>query len=349
MNHTKSVINALLLLGDEIRSIASNPDGFSADSEYKAVIREAQINNPWFIPEFVELALKNIGDQLSEDNINKWLDPYTLDGRTSASPKTVGIVMAGNVPMVGFHDLLSVLVSGNKALCKLSSDDNVLIPFLTGRLTLLVPELGDYIIISEGKMQNFQAIIATGSNNTARYFEYYFGKYPHIIRKSRNGVAVLNGQETDEELIRLAEDVFLYFGMGCRNVSKMFIPAGYDFSRMLNLFESYKLVSYSNKYMNNYDYYRSIFLINKVKHFDNGFIMITESRDTSSPPSVIYFEEYEALDQLNSGLLLMKDQIQCIVSTSPEIVYAIPPGTAQQPSLWDYADGVDTLEFLLGL
>lgn len=349
MAERKHVLYALAKLGDEMRAFGSDERGGSTYPEYLSVVNQAQIENSWFIPEFIRLAFINYAKSLQAMKLERWLTPYESSWAERSIPRTIGVVMAGNVPLVGFHDFISVLISGNKILAKLSSDDSKLLPFLAKRLTFHYPEIASFIEFTEGRLQGFDAIIATGSNNTARYFEYYFGKYPHIIRKNRNGVAVLTGHEGPEELELLADDVFLYFGMGCRNVSKLFVPEDYDFNLLLKAFEKYNFVVNNNKYGNNFDYYRSIFLINKIDHLDNGCVMLTEDSALASPPSVLYYEKYSDGDQLNLRLKSLSDKIQCLVSVSDMVPGAIPPGNAQQPELWDYADGVDTLEFLNGL
>jgi len=349
MINTESIIQAFVKLGKELRSINNNNVSHQQNHIYDEVMQRASIENQWFTPEFVKLSLVNTGHALTDEKLKKWVKPYKSQIMANSNPKTVGVVMAGNVPLVGFHDFISVLLSGNRFFGKLSSDDRVLLPFVAERLLYYCPEILDLIKITEDKLSGFDAVIATGSNNTSRYFEYYFRKYPNIIRKNRNGVAVLTGEETGEELQRLGEDVFYYFGMGCRSISKIYVPQGYDFVSLLNAFEKYKFIRNTNKYNNNYDYYRSIFLLNKVHHYDNGFIMITMNDDIASAPSVLYYEEYKDVNQLNIRLMDQEDVIQCIVSQSGVIDHAISFGTAQKPELWDYADGVDTMAFLLGL
>jgi hypothetical protein len=309
------------------------------------LIRDGEHYNGWFTEDNVRNAIVAIGESLEEDKINRWLEPYRDLLLKDAKRKTVGIVMAGNVPAVGFHDFLCVLMSGNKFLGRMSSDDNKLIPAIAGILIEIEPGFKDYIEFTEERLQNFDAIIATGSNNTSRYFDYYFGKYPNIIRKNRNGVAVLTGAESDKELQKLGQDIFQYFGLGCRSISKLFVPDGYDFTRLFDALSEYKNITRHHKYNNNYDYYRSIYLLNKVDHFDNGFLMIKEEAGYASPPSVLYFEYYDDLPGLLKKLNKEQDSIQCVVG-NPE-AGQIPFGNAQKPELWDYADGVDTMDFLL--
>jgi hypothetical protein len=252
--------------------------------------------------------------------------------------------MAGNVPLVGFHDFLSVLITGNNVLAKLSSNDTQLLPFLANYLISIEPEFKDCISFSEKKLTNFDAVIATGSNNTARYFDYYFGKYPHIIRKNRNSVAILTGNETPQQLEALANDVFRYFGLGCRNVSKIFIPENYDFDTFFNGMFSWKELINNNKYIDNYDYNKAVYLMSKMNLLDNEFLLLKHDEEYASPISVVFYEFYKDLDKLNNKLSEESEHIQCIISEEH-----IPFGTAQTPNLWDYADGVDTVAFLLKL
>lgn len=257
--------------------------------------------------------------------------------------KSIGLILAGNIPMVGFHDVLSVLLSGHRALIKPASDDRILLPFLLGILAEIEPRFSDAIRLVD-KLENPDAVIATGSNNSARYFEYYFGKYPHIIRKNRTSVAILSGNETDEELVRLGSDIFSYFGLGCRNVSKLYVPKGYVFDRFFKGMEQFGYLMQHNKYMNNYDYHRALFLLNQESFLTNDFLLLREHREVSTPVSVLHYESYANGADLNAGLETVQDQIQCTVG-----IGHLPFGTAQCPGPMDYADGVDTMDFLTGL
>lgn len=347
----ESTLRAFAKLGDILTSYRSEEKD-EYESFYKLLdvgIQKAQANNPWFTNENVLFAIHSIGKSLSAENLNNWLKPYKKGIEKSTNSKKVAVVMAGNIPLVGFHDFLCVILSGNSFLGKLSSDDEFLLTGVAEILTSIEPKLKGRIEFADGKIQDFDAVIATGSNNTSRYFDYYFGKYPNIIRKNRNGVAVLTGKESPEDLNKLGADIFQYFGMGCRSISKFFVPENYVFDKFFESIESYSSIGNHNKYKNNYDYYRSIYLINKVKHLDNGFLMITEDTPFASPPSVIYFEYYKDIVNLNKRLSNEVDNIQCVVSNTAEIDNAIPFGKAQQPDLWEYADGVDTMKFLLSL
>ena len=327
-------INAFTKLSKVLSSI-------SADS----IIVTAGHHNGWFTEDNVKFALKSWSEALSEENIKKWADSYKIPEK---GPKTVGIVMAGNIPLVGFHDFLSVLVSGNRVLGKLSSNDGVLLPFLTEKLIEIEPGFKDYILFTDEKLQNFDAVIATGSNNTARYFDYYFGKYPNIIRRNRNSVAVLTGNETEEQLQALANDIFRYFGLGCRNVSKIYLPKEYKFDPFFQAMFSWKHVINDSKYINNYDYNKAVYLMSDIPLLDNEFMLLKEDEGFSSPISVVFYEYYESLSELKNHLSENTENIQCVVSEA-DIQNEIPFGSTQTPELWDYADNVDTMEFLLGL
>lgn len=315
------------------------------DTEYSAMlldlINNQQIKNGWFTPENVRTSIKAIADELTEENLIKWADAYP-ELTAEANPLRVGVIMAGNIPLVGFHDFLSVLISGNILVVKASSKDSELIAMISRILCSVNPGFTDRIYFTEDTLKTFDVVIATGSNNSSRYFEYYFGKYPHVIRRNRNSIAIIEGNETDEELKALGTDIFLYFGLGCRNVSKIYVPEGYDFSSMKRNWERFSGIIYHNKYANNYDYNKAIFLVNKEKFYDTGYLLLKEENKISSPVSVLYYEYYESKSALKQETELLKNEIQCIVGKN-----YIPFGTAQYPHLWDYADGIDTIEFLL--
>ena len=308
------------------------------------LIHLSQSHNGWYTPEQVYFAVKSWADALTKENIDKWLSAYTFD--PSQKEKTVALILAGNIPLVGFHDFLSVLITGNKALVKTSSNDQQLLPFLAKYLIFVDENLNDKITFVEGKLENFDAVIATGSNNTARYFEFYFKDKPSIIRKNRNSVALLTGNETQEDLMNLGEDIFRYFGLGCRNVSKLFVPKGYDFQPFFQAIYAYKDVIFYEKYSNNYDYNKAVFLMSNFKLLDNEFLTLKEDTSYASPISSVFYEYYENLEDIKKQLEDDADQIQCTVSKGV-VENSIPFGQTQQPQLWDYADNVDTLEFLL--
>jgi len=311
--------------------------------DFKDLILLSQSHNGWFTPENVYFAIQSWASALTENNLNQWLSAYDLSKK---NPKTVAIILAGNIPLVGFHDFLSVLISGHNVVVKTSSNDQKLLPFLANYLIAVAPQLTEYITFSEGKLENFDAVIATGSNNTARYFEFYFKDKPSIIRKSRNSVAILNGKETREDLVNLGEDIFRYFGLGCRNVSKLFVPKDYDFDAFFKAIFEYKEAIFYEKYANNYDYNKAVFLMSNFKLLDNEFLTLKEDTSHASPISSVFYERYENLSDIQTRLETEKDQIQCIVSNNL-IEKSIAFGQTQQPNLWDYADNIDTIQFLL--
>ena len=311
--------------------------------DFKDLIQLSQSHNGWYTPENVYFAIQSWATALTEKNLDQWLSSYVFEPN---EPKNIGLILAGNIPLVGFHDFLSVLISGNKVLIKTSSNDQFLLPFLTQYLIAVEPELADNITFVEGKLENFDAVIATGSNNTARYFEYYFKDKPSIIRKNRNSVAVLNGEETREQLVALGEDIFRYFGLGCRNVSKLFVPKGYSFEAFFDAIFEYQDIIHYEKYANNYDYNKAVFLMSNFKLLDNGFLTIKEDSSYASPISSVFYEFYENLDDLQIQLTSETEQIQCIVCNNL-IKDSIDFGQTQRPNLWDYADNTDTISFLL--
>ena len=313
--------------------------------KFKDLLSLSQSHNGWFTPEQVYFAVESWAKALREDNLNKWLSAYDL---SEVKPKTVGLILAGNIPLVGFHDFLSVLITGHKVLVKASSNDQHLIAFLADYLISIEPKLSYYISFTDGKLENFDAIIATGSNNTARYFEFYFKDKLSIIRKNRNSVAVLNGNESHEDLVNLGEDIFRYFGLGCRNVSKLFVPKDYNFDAFFKAIYAYKDVIFYEKYSNNYDYNKAVFLMSNFKLLDNEFLTLKEDTRYASPISSVFYEYYEDMADLQKRLESESDQIQCVVSNNL-IPNSISFGQTQQPKLWDYADNVDTLQFLISL
>jgi hypothetical protein len=313
------------------------------------VIEKTHQHNPWFIPRFIRKALASLAEGLKPENMQQWLAPYNLETCLPKKPMNVGVVMAGNVPLVGFHDLLCVLLSGNRALVKLSSKDDKLLPAVLRVLAEISPFTVSRIQITDDFMNSMDAVIATGSNNSSRYFEYYFRKIPHIIRKNRNSVAILGGSETTEELKLLADDIFTYFGLGCRNVSKLYIPRDYEIPLLLDQFSHYSWLLNHNRYANNYEYYRAIHLVNQTLFLDTGFLVVKEDPSYSSPVGSLYYERYTNPESVKQQLLSDADKIQCIVSGMPVQEGAIAFGTAQSPMLWEYADHIDTMKFLLNL
>ncbi len=313
--------------------------------DFKALIQLSPSHNGWYTAENVCFSIQSWADALCEKNINQWLSEYSFDAVTT---KTVGLILAGNIPLVGFHDFLSVLISGHKVLVKTSSNDQHLLPFLARYLIATNSEFNNFITIIEGKLENFDAVIATGSDNTARYFEYYFKDKPSIIRKNRNSVAVLDGYETKEQMIALGEDIFRYFGLGCRNVSKLFVPKNYNFDLFFNgMFPHQDVIKYE-KYANNYDYNKAVFLMSNFNLLDNEFLIIKEDSSYASPISSVFYEFYDDLSAVKLRLANDSERIQCLVSNNL-IENSIDFGQTQKPNLWDYADNVDTLDFLIRL
>ncbi|WP_333820038.1 acyl-CoA reductase [Ohtaekwangia sp.] len=327
-------INALSALGQLLRDLNS--------TEFQSLCEQAARENPWFTKDNVRMAVDGVISFLQKDKLQQWTSPYNFE----VKPKRVAIVMAGNIPLVGFHDLLAVLISGHTAVVKLSSKDSVLLKFILQELFEIEPAFRTKIELAE-QLKNFDAVIATGSDNSARYFDYYFGKYPHIIRKNRTSVAILSGVETKEELHALGTDVFSYFGLGCRNISKLFVPEGYIFDKLFESWESYQPIIHHHKYCNNYDYQKSIMLVNGIPFLDNGFVMLHQNAKMVSPISVVYYETYKDQNELTEKLNAAAEKIQCIGgNTSPATVSF---GQTQRPALWDYADQVNTLKFLTSL
>lgn len=333
---SKQRIMAFIQLGH----ILQNPD-----EQLKQLIASAKQYNAWFSPESTAQAVTAIANMLNESNLQQWLGE-SIDKNNKQY--AIGLILAGNIPLVGFHDILCVLASGNKALIKLSSQDKLLIPYILNKLVAIEPAFTEQFEFIE-RLQDFDAVIATGSNNTSRYFDYYFSKVPNIIRKNRNSIAVLNGKESSEELHALGHDIFDYFGLGCRNVAKIYVPKGYKFATFFESIEDFKPISDHHKYTNNYDYNKSIFLVNMDKHLDNGFLLVKEDERLASPLAVLYYEEYENITALDKKLVEQADQIQCIISKESLGLDTFEFGQSQCPALWDYADGVNTMEFLAGL
>lgn len=332
-------LSAFHSLGDYIRQLS--PETRST------IARQAGQHNSFFDEANVSAALDGIAAMLQKEELENWLSPYAVP-ETNASPQKVGVVMAGNIPAVGFHDALCILISGHTLLAKPSSSDPFLLPHLLEKLVEIEPAFASQIKIVP-MLKDADAIIATGSDNTARYFEYYFAKRPHIIRKNRTSVAVLTGLETPEELAALGDDILRYYGLGCRNVAKAYVPQGYDFVPFFEAIEDQKGIADFHKYRNNYDYNKSIYLVNGVPHLDNGFLMVTESEQLVSPISVLFYETYISDQELEHKLAAVQEKIQCVVSKEGRWPNSFAFGQAQCPTLQDYADGVDTMAFLLQL
>jgi hypothetical protein len=312
----------------------------SGDSSDWAFVKEkAERENGWFIPAFINKAVQNIATHfLQKEKLEAWIKGYAAFSAERPVKKT-GIIMAGNIPLVGFHDFLCVFISGHTAIIKPSYKDQSLIRHLAGKLTAWEPACAESIQFAD-MLKGCDAYIATGSNNSSRYFEYYFAKFPHIIRRNRTSVAVLTGNETKVELEKLADDVHLYFGLGCRNVTKLYVPEGYDFVPLLDAFSKYTYLADHHKYKNNYDYSLALHMLNKKYYMTNGAILLVEEPAIFSPISQLNYSFYKDENKINAGLT-KNDDIQCVVGHQ-----YIPFGEAQTPSLAEYADGVNTLDFL---
>ena len=340
-------ITCLVQIGKIFKSICNESDwpGYSMGineleyNKFRSLLHSVKSHNGWFTQEMILFCFEGWGDLLIEPKILKWIRKYFLEPKL-VTPKTVAIICAGNVPMVGFHDIISGYLSGHKLLVKLSTDDNVLIPAVVDLMKKFDENLATQIIFENNKLSKFDAVIATGSNNTSRYFQDYFGKYPNIIRKSRTSIAVLDGSESEDDLENLSKDVFTYFGLGCRNVTKLFLPQNFNLDQLFKGFYQSKDVINNNKYANNYDYHKAIFLLENFKILENGFILLKEDEALFSPIGTLYYEFYDNLDNLEKLIDNQINSIQCRVG-----VNGIPFGKAQKPELWDYADNVDTINF----
>ena len=341
----ETIIKGFAQLGKLMRALGSDTPwkDFSlgvTEQEYEAlktIINRQFAYNGWFVKENVKQSLLALGTELTEDKLREWSSNYTF----STNPKRVGVIMAGNIPLVGFHDFLSVLISGNHVVAKLSSDDATLLPKLGEYLIQFTPKLSDRISFSNGRIGEIDAVIATGSNNSIKYFEEYFGKYPHIFRKNRTSIAVLTGDETKEELEALGEDIFSYFGLGCRNVSHMLIPHDFDLNRFFEGILEHHNVINNKKYGNNYDYNKAVYLMNKMALLDNNFVLLREAEELFSPLAMVHFQRYKEYSDVETYIETHVESLQVIVGKD-----FIPFGKAQAPGLTDYADGVDTMAWL---
>ena len=307
--------------------------------EFKDVITKAQSKNPWFTDANIKVNLTYWSKKLTKHNLNKWLRKYNLN---NTSRKNIAIIMAGNIPLVGFHDFICVFLSGHNSIIKLSNSDNCILPFLTDLMKLP----SERIVYSDSFLKDYDGVIATGSDNTSRYFDYYFKNKRSIIRKNRNSIAILNGEETDDDLKSLSQDIFTYFGLGCRNVSKLYVPKNYNFDLFFNSIFGYKELINNHKYANNYDYNKAIYLMSEYKFLDNGFFIVKEGNEMHSPISTINFEYYDNVSILREKINLEDHNIQCIVSNI-EFKGKVDFGETQNPSLNQYADNIDVMSFLL--
>lgn len=342
-------INLFEKLGKVFEDVAAdlpfsqNGSGVSESGyqDFVSIVHTVKRNNPWFTSENVRRSLGGIGSWLTREQLTDWVSDYPF----ATQPKRVGLVMAGNIPLVGFHDFLSVLIMGHQAVCKFSSGDNILWPAVLKLMREIDARVLEHITVTVGKFENIDAIIATGSDNSARYFEHYFGKYPNIIRKNRTSVAVLTGNESDEELQFLSDDIFSYFGLGCRNVSKLLIHEDFDLDRFFKgIFHVGEQLMQHHKYMNNFDYNRAVYLLNREDVLENGFALLRFTEDLHSPLSVLNCHKYKDWKEVESFIMKKADEIQVVIGKD-----FTPFGQSQQPGLTDYADNINTLDFLKGI
>ncbi|GGI57390.1 acyl-CoA reductase [Winogradskyella haliclonae] len=342
-------VNAFVKLGHFLSQFTENPNDADIDKAlldgFAHQLKLAQENNGWFTKNNLDFALQSWTDCLTHNNLNKWTNNYNFN---ATETKTIAIIMAGNIPLVGFHDFLSVLISGHKVIVKQSSNDKHLLPYLAKYLEYVESGFNGKITFTEDKLENYNAVIATGSNNTARYFEYYFKDKPSIVRKNRNSIAILTGNETDEQLSDLSDDIFTYYGLGCRNVSKLYVPEDYNFDAFFNAVFKWKDIISESKYANNYDYNKAVYIMSEFDMLENGFLMLKEDKSFGSPIATVFYETYKDVSALKAQLKSEKENIQCIVANGFN-AEEIPFGQTQEPKLWDYADNIDTVDFLLKL
>ena len=333
-------VEAFAALGKVMRDGAAGVTAGHA-GRFARLIDTLHLSNPWFTPDNVRRAVAAIGNNLTPEKLHRWLSAYP-GVMEEHEPATVGVVMAGNIPLVGFHDLLCVLITGNRLQAKLSSKDEPLMQAVTGTLTDIEPSFGNLIDITNDRLKGFDMVIATGSNNTSRYFEYYFRRVPSIIRRNRNSIAILDGTETPDELDLLGDDIFSYFGLGCRNVSKLFLPEGYDPANLLKFWHRHELLRLHGKYAVNYDHNKAIMIVNREPFIDGGFVLLREAPSLAPPMAVVHYEFYGAgiaTEQLSET---DKNMLQCVAGHG-----RLPFGKSQQPELWEYADNIDTISFVL--
>lgn len=342
---------AFVRIGELFKVLVSSADGSPQHSNFDPVvierfndlIRAERSHNGWFTSESVYKSIQAWSELLTEEKLNAWLSEYELPERQDG-PKRIGLILAGNIPLVGFHDLLCTVLSGHIAVMKLSRDDNRLLPTILNVIADEFPDLKAHFEYAPMKLERADAVIATGSNNTARHFEYYFRNIPKVIRHNRTSVAVLIGEETEEELHALGHDIFDYFGLGCRNVTKLYLSKSFDLDRFFTAIFPFQEIVNHNKYANNYDYHKALWLLNRDELIENGFILVKEDSALVSPVGSIFIQRYENISEVNAELASKQNELQCVVGRNH-----LPFGKAQHPELNDYADGVDTIAFLLSL
>jgi hypothetical protein len=335
----KERIDAFAELGEVLRNALAGREEPRACGLTETINNQQNLN-AWFTPENVTFAIHSIADELTRENLVYWTNSYP-ELLNDSRPVYAGVIMAGNIPLAGFHDFISVLISGNHLIAKTSSKDPELIIKIGEILCVIEPAFSNKLGFTENQLKNFDMVIATGSNNSSRYFEQYFGRFPNIIRKNRNSIAVIEGNETDTELERLGSDIFLYFGLGCRNVSKIYVPEGYDIEALVSKWGNFAGLTAHEKYANNYDFNKAVYIVNREEFHDTGYLLLKKEKALSSPVAVLYYENYGTLAGLTNQIEAQKDKIQCMIGHTQ-----VPFGKAQSPHLWDYADGIDTLQFL---
>ncbi len=344
----EEIISAFAQLGKLMRALGNN-EGWSdfsigltenEFSDMNSLIKSQFHSNGWFIEDNVRKSLLALGSQLTEPKLTSWLREYSV----AEKPKKVGVIMAGNIPLVGFHDFLCVICSGNFALCKLSSTDRYLLPTLAKFLIQFLPSLSDRMEFTEARMNGMEAVIATGNDNSLQYFEQYFGKLPHIFRKNRTSVAIIDGSESKEHLSKLGQDIFGYFGLGCRNVSHLLLPINYDLDQFFGAIINHSSIIDNNKYANNYDYNKAVYLMNLHNLLDNNFVLLRESEELFSPLSMIHFHYYSSPEDIQNYLEKHTEKIQVVVGSNYTQF-----GEAQCPNLDDYADNLNVLDWLVNL
>lgn len=335
-------IDILCVLGNELKNILNSSDSHNFP-RYDKIYQ----HNPWFTEEFVKISIKAWADLLQFENIESWLKKYPI--KTQSIDKTLGIIMAGNIPLVGMHDLICGFVSGLKLRIKLSSKDNILMQWVIDRINFHSKEFSYSIEVTDALLKNLDAIIATGGNNSNRYFEYYFASIPNILRKNRNSVAILKGDETEIELDQLVDDMLLYFGLGCRNVTKIYVPKDYNFEKLIKASTKYNYLSLCFKYANNLDYQLAVLSMNRTPFINTGSIFMVESKLFNAPVAVLNYEFYQNEEKVFNELEKKQEELQCVVTKFDNIANRIMFGQTQYPKLDDYADNIDTIKFLTEL
>ena len=342
----KKRINALNHLGKLFEELCNSKKNSKYDFWIKKFEKEiivAHQYNNWFTKEYILLSLNQWSKELSKKNIISWIKEYNIK---DCSDKTVAIIMAGNLPLVGFHDLLCAILLNFNCIIKLSSNDKVLIPLIVDYLNTLIPSFKNKIKFVDKPLKNFDGVIATGSNSSFKHFEYYFKNYPRVLRKSRHSIAILNGKESKSDLKSLGNDIFNYFGMGCRSVSKIFVPTNYNFDLLFNALYDFRDIINHNKYANNYDYNKAVYLMGEQKFIENGFLLIKKDNNLGSPIACLFYENYNSISEIKKKVKSFEDSLQCVVSNI-DIFSSIKFGLSQYPKINNYADNVDTLKFLL--